>query len=65
MERSCFNQLCGTCEYWSGSRKISFNRENVSFNENERSECIGGGRNRENQEPTRCCSSYTKWAQLR
>ncbi len=56
-------RCCGTCELWSGLRRLNSDSE-VKW-ESSSAKCIGGGNNNTYIDAYGNCSQYRKWSKLR
>lgn len=52
---------CVTCAKWCGSRQPNGTRSTITFEENQKGECVGGGFNHTKMSPIARCSKYQQW----
>ena len=58
-------KVCATCAFWAGPRLIASSRDSVQANSNDRSKCLGGGRNGQEVLASQGCPRWQKTLTLR
>lgn len=54
---------CATCALWGGMRRVNSTRSIVTFEQNQKGECLGGGFDHHQVSPRQVCAHYRQWLQ--